>query len=862
MRTAATLIHIILASLLPLVAQVQWSDAFNDQNFTTNPEWKGEISHFIVNADTQLQLQTTGAGVSHLCVNSAIAQQAEWRFFVKMGFNPSASNYAAVHLMMDTTTPLLPHNGYFLRFGGTTERRITLFRKDGASQTSIGHSAINLVNANVVAMNIRVTRDLAGQFEVFADTNLNNQYDLLFQATDTNYLESKYFGVACHYTSTRSDKFFFDNFYAFGTSFQDTIAPELLAIQVRDANNVALRFSEPMSQIDPSQILLFPNNTNPTSIAPDAQHPVTYNLSLSQPLQSGNYYQLALTGLMDARGNRLRDTIAGFLFFQAGPESVIFNEIMADPDPPVQLPNAEYIELYNRTNFPIPITNWTLQIGTTTRTLPSTTIQPKSFLLLVRAQDTTAFKPFGPVVGLAISSTALTNSGQVLVLMDQQQQVVDRINYADTWYANAEKAQGGWSLERIDPDRSCGNHQNWKASTSNKGGTPGKKNSVFAPNPDNSSPTITTGRLLTNSIVALQFSEEMAPQLPATSAVFVTPPIGIDTIFWKGSDFNELHVVFVQPIQEKTHYQVALGKEFSDCSGNHLLADTLHFGLPEFPEAGDVIINEILFQPVTGGVRFIELYNRGNKVIDLHQLRLGNFDAALQTLSNTSIAAPLGTLLFPGQYVALTTDVQRLIKDHPQASNKIIMAAQLPSMTVSGGQIALGNASLDLMDYLIFDEKMHHPLLREARGVSLERIRPSGASNDRLNWTSAAQVAGFATPGAQNSVYSDPGILGRRFSIEDSPFFPNGDGFRDRVALAYEFDEAGYVATLTVYDIQGREVARPENQTSLATRGRLYWAGVDAQGRKVAQGPYVLYLETLHPNGQSFVFKGVCVVGN
>ena len=862
MRTAITLIHIILASLMPLVAQVQWSDAFNDQNFTTNPEWKGDLSHFIVNADTQLQLQTTGAGVSHLAVNSPIAQQAEWRFFVQMAFNPSASNYATVHLMMDTTSPLLPHNGYFLRLGGTTERRITLFRKDGSAQTSIGQSAINLVNANVVAMNIRVTRDLAGQFEVFADTNLNNQYDLLFQAIDTNYSSSKYFGLACHYTSTRADKFSFDNFYAYGSNFQDTIAPELLGIQVRDAQTVALRFSEPMANIGTSQVLLFPTNTNPSRITSDTQNPFTYLVTLAQPMQSGNYYQLALTGLTDAKGNRMRDTIAGFLFYQAGPGSVVFNEIMADPDPVVQLPNSEYIELYNRTNFPIPLANWTLQIGTTTRTFPVATIQPKTYLLIVREQDTAAFKPYGQVLGLPLSSTALTNTGQVLVLMDNQQQVVDRVNYSDTWYANAEKAKGGWSLERIDPDRTCGGHQNWKASTSNKGGTPGKKNSVFSANPDTKAPTITTGRLLTNSIVAIQFSEEMAPTLPTHSAIFLDPLVSIDTIFWKGSDFNELHVVFSQPIQEKSHYKVALGQEFSDCSGNHLISDTLHFGLPEFPAPGDVIINEVLFQPVTGGVRFIELYNIGNKVIDLHQLRLGNFDAAQQGLTNTSIAAPLGTLLFPGQYVAITTDVQRLIKDHPQANNRFTMTAQLPAMTVSGGQIALGNASLDLMDYLIFDEKMHHPLLREARGVSLERIRPSGTPNDRLNWTSAAQVAGFATPAAQNSVYSDPGALGRRFSIQDSPFFPNGDGFRDRVALAYELDEAGYVATLTVYDIQGREVARPENQISLATSGKLYWAGVDAQGRKVAQGPYVLYLETLHPNGNSFVFKGVCVVGN
>lgn len=861
MRTTVILIHIILSMVLPLQGQTQWVDAFSNGNFTTNPAWKGDVSHFIVNADTQLQLQTTGAGASHLAVNSAISQQAVWQFFVKLGFNPSASNYGAVHLMMDTTSPLLPHNGYFLRVGGSTERRIHLYRKDGSGQSLIGQSAINLVNANEVALNIRVTRDVSGLFEVFADTNLSNQYAILFQVRDTNYIESKYFGLACYYTSTRSDKFFFDNFYAYGTGFSDTIAPRLLEVEVRGAQQVALRFSKPMAVTSNQQVLLFPNNLNPTAITPDAQNPLVQLVNLSQPLQSGNFYQLALTGLRDLRGNPLRDTIAGFLFYQAGLESVVFNEIMADPDPPVQLPNTEYLELYNRTAFPIPLDGWKLHIGNTVRTFPKVVIQPKGYLILVREQDTALFKPFGAVVGLPLAATALTNTGQVLQLFDANQILIDRVTYSDTWYANADKAKGGWSLERIDPDRTCGAHANWKASTSNKGGTPGKKNAVFAANPDVQAPTIATARLLTPEIIAIQFSEEMHPVLPAVQEVFIAPKVGIDSLFWKGSDVRELHVVLQEPLQERVKYEVVLRSGFSDCNGNTLVADTLSFGLPEFPVMGDVVLNEILFHPPSGGVRFVELFNVGEKVIDINQLRLGNYDQSLHSIVNTVVMAPVGTLLFPGQYVVVTPDVQQLKKQHPQAAIRYILGTALPSITTAGGQLALGNASLELLDHLVFEPNMHHPLLREARGVSLERIRPTGAPNDRLNWTSAAQLAGFATPGAQNSAYSDPGAMGRRFAIEDSPFYPNGDGFRDRVALVYELDQPGFMGNLKVFDLQGREVAQPIRQVSLATTGRLYWAGEDGNGKRMPAGPYVLYLEVLHPSGTQYVFKGVCVIG-
>ena len=57
-----------------------------------------------------------------------------------------------------------------------------------------------------------------------------------------------------------------------------------------------------------------------------------------------------------------------------------------------------------------------------------------------------------------------------------------------SWYQNAVKKDGGWTLEMIDTKNPCAGISNWKASIDTRGGSPGKKNSIDAVNNDQSAP--------------------------------------------------------------------------------------------------------------------------------------------------------------------------------------------------------------------------------------------------------------------------------------------------------------------------------------------------------------------------------------
>lgn len=103
-------------------ANGQVSDDFTDGDFTENPAWSGDLSHFMINTDGQLQLNAPPeAGQSYLATTSEIIDNAEWTFHVKLEFNPSSSNYIDIYLVSDVANLSGPVYGYFLRVGNSQD---------------------------------------------------------------------------------------------------------------------------------------------------------------------------------------------------------------------------------------------------------------------------------------------------------------------------------------------------------------------------------------------------------------------------------------------------------------------------------------------------------------------------------------------------------------------------------------------------------------------------------------------------------------------------------------------------------------------------------------------------------------------
>ena len=61
-----------LIFLLPSMHYAQVTDDFSDGDFTNDPSWTGDINHFIINQDHQLQLNDETTGVSYLSTENSM----------------------------------------------------------------------------------------------------------------------------------------------------------------------------------------------------------------------------------------------------------------------------------------------------------------------------------------------------------------------------------------------------------------------------------------------------------------------------------------------------------------------------------------------------------------------------------------------------------------------------------------------------------------------------------------------------------------------------------------------------------------------------------------------------------------------
>ena len=158
--------------------------------------------------------------------------------------------------------------------------------------------------------------------------------------------------------------------------------------------------------------------------------------------------------------------------------SVVIHEISPDPSPPVGLPSFEFVEIRNRSSNVINLKQWKLSDGSSTAIIPSDIfLQPDSLIILCSNSAMPHLSLFGRTIGMTNFPT-LNNEGDQLILLGPDNKVVHAIQYDIEWHKTTIKAQGGWTLEMIDPDNPCLEKENWKASTDPKGGTPGKENAV------------------------------------------------------------------------------------------------------------------------------------------------------------------------------------------------------------------------------------------------------------------------------------------------------------------------------------------------------------------------------------------------
>ena len=861
---------LLLFFLLPLAAYAQLAESFADGNFTHNPAWAGDAASFVVAGQV---LQSNGPAITGTQLQLATPCQAStgttWEFWANLKLATSSGNLADVWLLasqVDLRSPAT--KGYFVRLGGTDDE-VSLFRKDSAKTAILVIDGQNgtLGSATTNVVRVRVTRSLQGQWKLERDLGGGRSFVTEpSQPLDNTHQRSAVVGVSLLYSAANSKNFYFDDF-----SVTDATAPLLTRAAPLDARTVDIVFNEavdPGSAAQPARYRLA-TGAVPATAQVSALNPAVVRLTFGQDFGSSN--TLEARQVADLYGNVAPGPLtATFGGVPVAPQEgeLLLTEIMADETPAVGLPASEFVEIFNNTATKILSLRGVrlLKPGGPAASLPDTAqLRPGQYAVVCAVARAAQFAPYGKVYGVSNFPT-LTNAGDQLVLRGRTGTTLFEIAYTDDWYRDQRKKNGGWTLEMRDPSAYCGAAENWQASQDASGGTPARRNSVAAASPDRTAPTLLRAVALTANKVRLYFGEKLDSAAAANPVLYTLQSSGGTTLGVRqaapvGPDFRAVDLLLTAALQPSQPATVAVARA-TDCAGNASgLLTSAGFALPEAAQLGDLVLNEILFNHRSGGVYFVELLNRSGRYLDLQGYQLTTQKASGLGACVISPGAPY--VLAPGQLVALTSDAGILQAQYPTSSDAaaLLTVAGFPALDNSAGSVYLYDAGSQELDHYTYDKSQQLSLLSTTAGVSLERIRAAGPSL-ASNFHSAAGTVGYATPGRPNSQAQDATGGGQELTLTPELFTPDDDGQQDFTTLSYQFDQPGYVGSVTVYDALGRLTCRLLRNESLPTTGQVQWDGTTDNGHKAAVGYYLLYIELFRPNGgERREYKKTVVVG-
>ncbi|MGZ5303262.1 MAG: lamin tail domain-containing protein [Bacteroidia bacterium] len=1116
--------------LMHICVFAQLEDNFSDTNFTQNPAWTGTNNLFIINTNKQLQTNATSAGEAYLSTPSKVLLNTEWTFYIRLAFSPSATNFARTYIVSDKNALNGPLRGYYIQFGeaGNADG-IDLYRQDSLTHTKLIDGKAGTISKTNNILRIKVTRNDSGKWTLYTDTLGGNNFHLEGNAFDNTFLSTQYFGVYAKYTATNASKLYFDDFLV-KQLFTDTIAPKLISVEVLNNTQLQLTFSEALDTSTATNTANYFVNNNIGNPATASFIGSTNKvlLTFSKAFLGNILYAIDVKNIADQPGNIMPTTSSSFSIKEYLKSDIVINELMPDPSPPIALPDAEYIELYNTTNQPIALRNWTLSDGSTTATFGNDTIQAKSYTLVTAMANANLFTGFGKVITVA-NLPSLNNSADVFTLRSPDGKIIDKVSYEISWYKDASKSTGGYSLEKIYPLDSCLGNDNWMASNDLRGGTPSTQNSVYSIVADTVAPKLLSLQIADSVTLILTFSESLDSNSIITAAynlsngadlqnMYILPgrkmlqltfnkpftanqistliisglkdcngnissPIQTSFTFYKpdvaerydlviseimanpnaitplpnteyveiynrsqkvislknyyygdqntqvllpdyillpdsfvvlcpeanvalllpfsknilglkswpslnnagdslllrnqqntlihfvayndnmyadelkksggwslemidknlpcaiagnyiaskdknggtpgkqnsvngrlsnysapealqiqiidsqtliilfdktvdsfatsdskhfsinpymqiagnasviAPDFTKVRIKLIQPLAKNTLYAITI-QGITNCAGKTSEEKTLYFGLPLLADSFDIVINEILFNPNSGGSDFVELYNRSDKIIDLKDLQVANVNAENQ-LQNIKTLSNESRLFMPNDYLVFTTDAENIKTNYHIASpEKMLQISSMPALPDDEGSLVLLRKDGLRLDQVIYSEDWHFPLISIKDGVSLEKINPDLPSNVSSSWHSAASTVGYATPTYRNSQYQSLQQAKNtgNFTLDPPVFSPDADGYQDVLNINYKLATPGNMARIEIYDVQGRLTRQIANNQLLSTEGYLTWDGITDSGNKAPIGVYILLISTFKANGDTEVYKLTCTL--
>ena len=268
-------------------------------------------------------------------------------------------------------------------------------------------------------------------------------------------------------------------------------------------------------------------------------------------------------------------------------------------------------------------------------------------------------------------------------------------------------------------------------------------------------------------------------------------------------------------------------------AAKRLLAMSLAFLVHPVFAQGNLVVNEIMYDPLSGQPEWFELYNGGADQVDLR-------DWAFSDASSDKryIVSEETMILLPDQFAVIAED-SSIVDVFPGMEGLLCVPDRFPALNNDGDVVVVfdpNDTAVDGVEY--------RPEWGGGDGISLERIQPSIPSSDSANWSSCVALEG-GTPGIRNSIFVEVLLSEAEVSVFPNPFSPDADGFEDATVISYHLPTRTSNVNLRIYDVRGRLIRTLRGAFPSGASGSVIWDGKDDAGSTARMGIYVVYLEGL-----------------
>jgi len=117
--------------------------------------------------------------------------------------------------------------------------------------------------------------------------------------------------------------------------------------------------------------------------------------------------------------------------------------------------------------------------------------------------------------------------------------------------------------------------------------------------------------------------------------------------------------------------------------------------------------------------------------------------------------------------------------------------------------------------------------------------------NKSENWGPSLAING-ATPGEQNSIFSDLSTQTSKIDIQPNPFSPDDDGFEDHTIIGGEIPDKSARIKIQIFDIKGRKVRTLNDNAFTGSKFNVVWDGINDDNQLARMGIYIVFVQILN----------------